>query len=217
MTVSEKIRLSERISGKGHSKKLRKEKKVPAVIYGPNTKNQNVVIDELFVIKHSNRKHESSIFETQSDQSSLNSLKVMLKKIQNHPLSGRPIHVDLYAPDMKARIRVNVSLKFVGEPIGVKESGGIRQITMGQVEVQCQPDNIPKEIEVDISSLKVGQSMHLSEVKFPQEITVLSPLERTIVTINHPKKEKVEESQPTEETEKTEETADDNKKGQTKK
>ena len=194
MAVSEELNVDTRSPGKGISRGLRKKNKVPAVIYGPNMENQNVMMDELFVVKHSGSKHESAIFETKSDHSPLNSLKVMLKKIQTHPTTGRPIHVDLYALDMNVSIRVNVTIKFVGEPVGVKEDGGIRQITLGQIEVECNPNEIPEDIQVDISHLKVGQSMHVSEMSFPSGVTSLTASDRTIITVNHPKKEKVEEA-----------------------
>ena len=193
MIVSEQIKLDIRETGKGNSRDLRKKHKIPGVIYGPKMKNQNVIMDELFVVKHSGSKHESSIFETKSDHSTLNSLKVMLRKIQSHPTTGRPVHVDLYAPDMETSIRVNVTIKFVGEPIGVRKDGGIRQITMGQIEVKCNPNEIPAEIQVDISHLKTGQSMHVSEMTFPPSAKPLTAPDRTIVTVNHPKKEKVVE------------------------
>ncbi len=210
MIVSEKINVDARNTGKGNSRGLRKKHKIPAVIYGPKTKNQNVMMDELFVIKHSGSKHESSIFETKSEDSLMDSLKVMLKKIQVHPTTGRPIHVDLYALDMEASIRVNVTIKFVGEPVGVKKDGGIRQITQGQIEVECNPNEIPEEIQVDISHLKVGQSMHVSEMNFPSGVTPMTAPDRTIVTVNHPKKEKVVE-EVVEGTDETDQAAGDSK------
>ena len=193
MIINKQIKVNLRNPGKGNSRGLRKKHKVPAIIYGPKMGNYNVTMDELFVVKHSGSKHESFIFETKSDDAQLNSLKVMLKKIQVHPLTGRPVHVDLYAPDMETSIRVNVTIQFIGEPIGVKEDGGIRQITMGQIEVECNPNEIPEEIQVNISHLKTGQSMHVSEMTFPPGVKPLSSLDRTIVTVNHPKKEKVTE------------------------
>ncbi len=193
MAVVEQFNVDIRHPGKGKSRGLRKKHKIPAVMYGPKMENQNVMMDELFIVKHSGSKHESSIFETRSDYSPLNSLKVMLKKIQTHPATGRPIHVDLYALDMEASIRVNVTIQFVGEPVGVREDGGIRQITQGQIEVKCNPSKIPEEIRVDISHLKVGQSIHVSEITLPPDVIPLTASDRTIVTVNHPKKEKVAE------------------------
>lgn len=222
MNVNEQIKVDTRDMGKGNSRGLRKKNKIPAIIYGPKVENQNVIMDELFVVKHSGSKHESFIFETKSDHPPLNSLKVMLKKIQVHPVTGKPVHVDLYAPDMESSIHVNVTIRFIGEPVGVKEEGGIRQITLGQIEVECNPKEIPEEIRVDISHLKVGQSMHLSEMTFPPDVKPLTSSDRTIVTINHPKIEKVTEevqeaaSENNKADEKTAE-AGDSKKTETKK
>ena len=215
MAITEKFKMEARTPGKGNSKTLRKQHKIPAVVYGPNTKNQNVMIEELFVVKHSGSRHESSIFEAQSDQPDLNSLKVILKKIQTHPSTGRPIHVDLYALDMTASIRVNVTIRFLGEPLGVKEDGGIRQITLGQIEVECNPNEIPQEIQVDISHLRVGNSIHVSEMTFPPGVKPITSGDRTIITINHPREEKVEPTETESEETPTETTAETKKATQT--
>ncbi len=177
--------------GKGSSRSLRLEKKIPAVIYGPNIENKNVYIDELFVVRHSSSRFESTIFDTQSPDKDMGSLKVMLKKIQHHPKSGRPIHVDLYALDMKHSIRVNVTIKFNGEPVGIKE-GGVRQIILREIEVECNPSEIPEMIEVDVSHLEVGTSIHVSDMVFPAGVKPMTALERTVITVNLPKEEKVE-------------------------
>lgn len=181
-----------RKTGKGASRTLRKDRKIPAVIYGPKMENKNVIIDEMFVVKHSNSKYESSIFQTKSGQGDLNSLKVMIKKIQTHPMSRRPVHVDLYALDMNAKIRVHINLKFIGEPVGVKEEGGVRQIVMRDVEIECNPSDIPEAIEVDISQVKLGTSLHVSDINFPAGAKPITAGDRTIVTVNLPKEDKPE-------------------------
>ena len=134
MATSEVMNIETRKPGKGEAGKLRKERKVPAVVYGPKMENKNCLIDEIFVLKHSNSKYESAIFETKSDEKDLSSLKVMLKKIDTHPVSSRPTHVDLYALDMTAKIKVHVGLDLQGEPIGVKDEGGTLQTVLRDVE-----------------------------------------------------------------------------------
>lgn len=192
-TTAVEFNVSARTSGKGQAKALRNERKVPAVIYGPKMENKNVYLDEIFVLKHSSSKFESSIFQTKSDDSGLNSLKVMLKKIETHPATNRPTHVDLYALDMTASIKVNVTIEFTGEPVGVKEEGGMTQTVLREVEVECSPTEIPETIKVDISEMKVGDSLHVSEVSFPAGVKPITAPERTIVTVNLPKEEKAEE------------------------
>lgn len=191
------VQLDTRKTGKGISKSARLEKKIPAVIYGPKMKNVNALVDELFVLRHSGAKHESSIFDTKSDSEELSSLKVMFKNIQNHPGTGRPIHVDLYALDMSATIRVNVSIKFEGEPKGVKEEGALIQTLLREIEIETNPIDIPEFISVDISGLEVGDSIHVSDVNFASNIKPMTSLERTILTLTLPREEKEEEDTAT--------------------
>lgn len=195
MTV---FKVEDRTPGKHWSRTSRKNRMIPAVIYGPKMENKNVLIDEVFVQKHRSARYESAIFETQSDNNEIGSLKVMLKNIQYHPASNRPIHVDLYALDMAATIRVNVQIKYVGEPIGVKEDGGIRQVVLHEVEIECNPLDIPEFIQVDISDLELNTSKHVSDISFPAGVKPMTALDRTLVTVNLPKEEKVEEVVPVE-------------------
>jgi large subunit ribosomal protein L25 len=178
--------------GKGPSIAYRKERKVPAVIYGPKTKNMNCLIDEIFVLKHSGSRHESSIFQTQCEQGDLNNLKVMLKNIDTHPATQRPVHVDLYALDMTAKIKVNVNIEFVGTPKGEGE-GGVLQTVLRDVEIECNPVDIPESIQVDVSELAVNDSIHVSDIQFPAGITPVTAPERTVCNVSIPKEEPAEE------------------------
>lgn len=198
--TTETMNLETRKTGKGPSGQVRKLRKVPAVIYGPKTKNLNCLIDEIFVLKHSNSKHESSIFQTASDDKSLSGMKVMLKKIETHPSTNRPIHVDLYALDMTAKIKVHVPFEFEGTPVGVKEGGGVLNTTLRDVEIECNPTEIPETIKVDISGVELNGSLHISDVTFPAGITAMTASERTICTVSVPREEPAETA--------TEETAE---------
>lgn len=196
MTTSEMMTVEARQTGKHNSKNYRNDRKVPAVIYGPKTKNLNCLIDEIFVLKHSGSKHESTIFDTKSDDKALNSLKVMMKSISTHPVNQRPLHVDLYALDMTAKIRVHVPFTFEGEAVGVKEEGGVLQTNLRDVEIEVNPTEIPDAIVVDISGLTLNHSLHVSDVKFPAGVTPVTAAERTICSVALPKEEPAEE--PTE-------------------
>ncbi len=182
-----------RQTGKGASIAYRKDRKVPAVIYGPKTKNVNCLIDEIFVVKHSGSKHESSIFQTKSEDGSLTGMKVMLKKIEKHPGTLRPVHVDLYALDMTAKIKVNVNIEFEGEPKGANE-GGVLQVNLRDIEIECNPIDIPTSIKVDVSELGLNESIHVSDVTFGEGISPITAPERTICSVSVPKEEPAEEA-----------------------
>lgn len=190
---TETFKIETRKSGKHHNRSNRNQRMVPAVIYGPKHENTNVLITELFVDKHRSQKYESVIFKTESDDGSINGVNVMLKSIQYHPVSNRPVHVDLYALDMTKSVRVHIPIKYVGEPIGCKEEGGIRQIILHEIEIECSPTSIPENIEVNIEGLKLNHSVHVSDMKFPEGVKVMTAADRTIATVGLPKEEKAEE------------------------
>lgn len=189
MAKAPQVTIQNRQPGKGLSKSYRKQKLVPAVIYGPQVKNQLALIDELFVLRHCGSRHESTIFQTQSDDKNLNGLKVMLKNIQRHPLSWDPLHVDMYALDMSASIKVNVTLDFQGEPAAVANEGALVQTVLREIEVECDPLSIPETIAVDISQMQAGDSLHVSEIQFPEGLKPITNPERTVITVYLPKPE----------------------------
>ncbi len=180
-----------RKTGKGASIAYRNDRKVPAVIYGPKMKNMNCLIEEIFVVKHSSSRHESAIFQTQSDEKGLSGMKVMLKKIDTHPGSNRPIHVDLYALDMTAKIKVHINIEFEGKAAGEAE-GGVLQVVLRDVEIECNPTDIPESIKVDISGLGVGDSIHISDLSFGPGIQPMTDPTRTVCLVSIPKDEPAE-------------------------
>lgn len=190
--TTQNFQIEARKTGKGASGKYRLENKIPAVIYGPKTKNMNCVADEIFILKHSGSKHESSIFQTTSDDKALSGLKVMIKNIDTHPGTGRPLHVDLYALDMTAKIKVNVPVELEGEPKGVKEEGGLLQVVLRDIEIECDPTSIPDSIKVDISGIELNGSLHVSALQFPAGVTPVTAPERTICTVAAAKEEAAE-------------------------
>lgn len=190
--TTETFKIEARKTGKGASLQYRQDRMVPAVIYGPKTENINCMMEEIFVVKHSGSKHESAIFQTSSDDKKLNGLKVMLKSVDTHPGSGRPIHVDLYALDMAAKIKVHVACEFEGTPIGVKEDSGVLQIVLRDIEIECNPTDIPESIKVDVSGIELNASLHVSDVTFPAGVVPVTAADRTLCTVHVPKDEPAE-------------------------
>ena len=189
---AETFKIEPRKIGKHNSKVARNGRMVPAVIYGPKQDNTNVLCTELFIDKHRAKKWESVIFKTESEDSKLKGINVMLKKIQYHPVTNRPVHVDFYALDMTEKIKVKVPVKYNGEPVGCKEEGGVRQIILFDIELECSPADIPEQIDVAIEHLKLNESIHVSDVTFPDTVKVLTAPERTMITVGMPKEEKEE-------------------------
>lgn len=176
------IEVLSRQSGKHFSRGLRKEKRIPAVMYGPKTKPLNMTLAENDAIKYSKRAYENTIFTLKSSEKGLDGVKVLRKSIDIHPLSRKPIHLDFYALDMTKTVRVNVELRFTGKALGVAD-GGVFNTVRRDVEIETLPTAIPEFFEVDVSSLGLNESMHVSDVKFPEGMKLITSPQETIATV----------------------------------
>ncbi|OFZ12072.1 MAG: hypothetical protein A2Z20_07545 [Bdellovibrionales bacterium RBG_16_40_8] len=171
-----------RTSGKHWSRGLRRDKKVPAIVYGPKIKNVNISLLESEVVKFAKQQYDNAIFILKSADSRLNNLKVLKKSSDVHPVSRRPVHLDLFALDLTKTVRVFVEVRYEGKAIGIKE-GGILNTVKREVEVECLPTDIPKFLSIDISNLGVGDSLHASELKMPENVKLITLTHETLCTI----------------------------------
>lgn len=182
------INVSTREAGKHHSRGSRIAGKIPAVIYGPKTKPVNVLTDELTVRRYSGHKFESTIFILKSDDKSLNGLNVIMRDVQVHALTRRPLHLDLFAPDMSKPVRVNVELRLEGKALGLS-SGGLLEHLLRDVEIEVLPDQIPEFIVADVTNLDVGDALHVSDLKLAAGVKLISLPTLTIATVAVPREE----------------------------
>jgi large subunit ribosomal protein L25 len=159
--------------GKGASRRLRREGKVPAVLYGGREQAQSLVLSLNEMSKH---------LKTEAFFSHILTLKlngagqqVVLKDLQRHPVSDNAIHVDFLRVLADVAIRMQVPLHFKGGEVapGVKTGGGIIEHHLNQVEIECLPKDLPEFIEVDLSHLEINQAVHLSQVKVPASVTLV--------------------------------------------
>lgn len=170
-----------RDTGKGNSRELRTNKKVPAVIYGA-IKPVNVFIDENTVKKYNTRAYENALFNLKSSNKDANGQVALIKSVDIHPLSRRPQHVDLFALDLKKPVRVSVEVRLEGRPVGLAE-GGLLNVVMRSVEVEVLPTDIPEFFTVDISGLNVGESIHASDLKLTGSIKLITDEGATIAGV----------------------------------
>lgn len=159
--------------GKGASRRLRHEGKVPAIIYGGGRPPRALSFDHNKVLRQ---------LENEAFYSSVLNIKVgeknqaaILKDIQRHPARRQILHIDLQRIVEDAEIRMNVPLHFVGEDDapGVKDGGGTVSRLMNDVEVVCLPKHLPEYIEVDISKLELDDMLHLSDIKVPEGVELV--------------------------------------------
>ena len=160
--------------GKGASRRLRREGRVPAVIYGANKTPANLSLIHKDVIKQL----ENEAFYSQVVKLNVgdNEESVVLRDLQHHPYKFEILHMDFQRVDENTKISVHVPLHFVGEEVapGVKQQGGNVSHILTDVEVEGLPKDLPEFIEVDLSTLAVGDILHLSDLKLPAGLELVA-------------------------------------------
>jgi large subunit ribosomal protein L25 len=170
-----------RETGKHNSRALRLANKIPGVIYGA-IENTNVFVDIRDVVKYNTRAYENALFNVKSPIGTANGKVVLIKSVDVHPLTRRPVHVDFFALDLKKTVRVNVEIRLEGKPVGLSE-GGLLNVVQRQIEIECLPTEIPDFITADVSHLGVGDALHVSDLKISDTLKVLSRPEETIAVV----------------------------------
>jgi large subunit ribosomal protein L25 len=179
--------------GNGSSRVLRRDGKIPAILYGPNTEPIKLSIDKLEL---------EPIFKSGAVAQKLLKLQiegaddirnVMIKEMQRHPVSHNLLHLDLYEVSMDHKIKVMVPVVTTGKCVGV-EMGGMLQLIRRELEVFCLPDRIPEKITIDITDLDIGDSFHVEDLTLEGEVEIPADVNFTILTILSTKaeEEKVE-------------------------
>ena len=173
-------------AGKGASRALRREGRVPAVIYGGNEEPVAIHVEEKLLIKQLGTGHFfNSIVEVEVGGKTVRTLP---KDVAFHPVSDRPLHADFLRLSANATIHVNVPVVFANEEAspGLKR-GGVLNIVRHELELICQADKIPDEIAIDVTGLEVGASIHISHVKLPAgSKSAITDRDFTIATIVAP-------------------------------
>ena len=191
--------------GKGASRRLRLEGKVPAIIYGAGRPARALTFDHSKVVRQlENESFYSSILSIKVGE---NSQAAILKDVQRHPSKRQILHLDLQRIVEDKHIKMNVPIHYLGEDVavGVKESGGTVTKMVTDVEVTCLPKDLPEYLDVDISQLDLNEMLYLTDIKVPDgvEIVALAHVEeeqaQPIVSIQFIKEEIIEEEVPEEE------------------
>ncbi len=200
----EQIKLKAKIRtsvGNGPARVLRRDDKVPAILYGPKTEPILLSVDvkdiELILKKGGIGQALLNLVIQNGKEASR---PAMIKEFQVHPVSGQFLHIDFYEIDMERKIRVGVPVVTVGHPIGV-EQGGLLSIIRRELEVLCLPTQIPESIEVDVRDLDIGDSVHVDEIQLPGDVEISADINFTVLTVLTPKVE----AEPEEEEEELEE------------
>lgn len=159
-------------SRKRDAKRLLRNGKIPAVLYGPKTPSVPIQLDKREFFSRVAGLEGSHLVRLKSESSGLADKVALVKDMQYHPIRGDVIHADLYEVDLTAKITVNVPLHFVGKAAGVVR-GGILQPIAREVEVECLPLDIPGYFDVDVSNLDIGDSIHIEDLPMPADVTAI--------------------------------------------
>jgi large subunit ribosomal protein L25 len=159
--------------GKGASRRLRHQGMIPGIVYGADKDAQPIMMDHNKVIHHiENEAFFSHILELSIDGKPE---KVVVKDMQRHPSRRAVLHMDFLRVSAKEAIRMQVPLHFIGEDVapGIKTGGGIVSHLMTDVEISCLPADLPEFLEVDMSNLEIGGSLHLSDISLPKGVEIV--------------------------------------------
>jgi large subunit ribosomal protein L25 len=184
------------VEGSRSTRRLRKQGLVPGVVYGGGDEPVPFAVDALAL--RSTLMHGSAVLDLTVDGGKAQ--PVIVKDVQNHPVRGEAIHLDLLRVDMNKPIHAVVVLELTGgdEAPGVTEGGVLSQETR-ELNIEALPDDIPDSITHDVSGLEMNATLTLSAVSVPQGVTLLDDVEETVIaTITPPTQEPVEEEIETE-------------------
>ena len=180
---------SRKAGSKATLKQLRSKGLVPANIYGPGVKTESCAVNEKELrTAFKNDLDANFIIELTSEAPSLKGKKVILKNISRSPMWNIE-HIDLYEISMSRTLSVKVPLHIVGTADGVKNEGGILQVLRRFVNIEALPNDLPDSIEVDVSEMKLNQTLHIGEIKISDKVKIVDSLKLAIVAVTEPEKE----------------------------
>jgi large subunit ribosomal protein L25 len=170
---------------KGRNNELRRQGRVPAILYGPTTAPTALAIDRLELKAKVSAAAHTRIIKLKSSTAELDGKHVIFKDVQRAPVSGEILHADLYEVDLNRPIRVEVAFKFTGKPVGVA-NGGILAPLQRTATLECLPLEIPDSIEVDVTNIDIHDVIHISSVNFVGKVKPIFDTDYPVVTVLPP-------------------------------
>ncbi len=160
--------------GKNEARRLRARMRIPAVVYGAGKESVAISVNpkEIEKILRSSS-GVNTIFNL--DIQGVETTPAMVVDWQHDPVKSNLLHIDLKRIDLTKRLQVKVPVHTTGDPRGVKEQGGLYEVVSREVEIECLPDEIPEHFSVDVSGLRIGQSLRAGELPLTGSMKLLSP------------------------------------------
>jgi large subunit ribosomal protein L25 len=174
------------VSGRNAVKKIRTSGRVPATIYGRNLQPQNLEVQTIELsnlLKHS--ASENILVDLAVDGAQGNRLALM-QEIQHDSLSGSFLHVDFHEIKEDEKVTISVPVEATGEAAGVKAGGGVLEHVMFKLRVRALPKDLPEQINVDVSALEIGKSIHIGEITAPTGVEIIGKKEAVVFSVAAP-------------------------------
>ncbi|HEX2723068.1 MAG TPA: 50S ribosomal protein L25/general stress protein Ctc [Gemmatimonadaceae bacterium] len=172
-------------NGKGAARSLRRTGRIPAVIYGHGREPQPLSIDTRELEKLlSHISAENTVIDLALDGASS---RTIIREIQRHPFKRQILHVDFQELVAGEKIVVRIPVILMGVPDGVRMDGGILDQTMRELEVEVDPSNIPNHIEVDVTKMTIGSSLHVSDMTLPEGVEVVGDVDASVAVVSAPR------------------------------
>lgn len=172
-------------TGSGPNRRLRKAGLLPAVVYGGTGDSIPIQVDQKSVhrlLKEAGGENAVFLLKMAGTKQTRHT---MVRKIDIDPISRQIAHVDFQRIDMTEKVKIQVSIEVVGEPIGVRTEDGVLDFVSRTIEVECLPNKIPAMIEVDVSALHTGQHLEASDLVVPEGVEIIDDMSKVIVSIAH--------------------------------
>jgi large subunit ribosomal protein L25 len=186
MEISELKASLRTTSGKGVSRRLRKDGLTPAVFYGPKTEAVLLAVNSSDLMKILKGKEENIFINLLIGNGKKMEKFTLIKELQIDPVSRKFLHVDFCEIDMEHAITLDVPIHFKGQAIGVDNGGDLHHIRR-EIKVSCLFTVLPEFVEVDISGLNIGDSIKVQDIKLPDGVNVLDPHDTIIASVTAPK------------------------------
>ncbi|PAW59796.1 MAG: hypothetical protein B9S37_12365, partial [Verrucomicrobiia bacterium Tous-C3TDCM] len=173
-------------TGSGRLNQMRKEGWLPSVMYGLGKENKNLKVDLrtfVDVLAHSTSENILVNLDIEGAGQSL----AFLQAVQHHSLTGAPIHADFRAIDENTEIVAHVPLRLEGEPVGVKNGGGVLEHNVHSMEIRCLPNDLPSLLHADVTSLEIGDSLHIGDLKLPSGVVATHAASVVVAHLGKPR------------------------------
>jgi len=199
----EKIQLKAEVRedvGKKPSKKIRNEGFVPAIVYKEGKETVSLKINEKELLRALDTKAGTNVLiglkigggdkDSKDSKDKSKDRTVLIKEVQHHPIKDRILHVDFQEISLTEKLTLDVPLVIKGQAEGVVKEEGVLEHVLWEIKVECLPADIPEKIEVDVTSLKIGDSILVKDIQAPTGVKILNAPEQTVVTVKMPHVEK---------------------------